>query len=152
LLFRPASGKEGQFRLVLGGSEHINVRFPAIAILPIPEMEKFEIAGQFKPGTQISIQQNSSCSKWLDLTELVLSNDLDVADNRGEDAHEDFLEAVAAAQTTLESVGLSCRWMVAATKDSTLELLLQALPTRASVLIKTPALNKDTTAATILAR
>jgi hypothetical protein len=136
----------------LGGSEHINVRFPAVAILPIPEMEQFEISGQFKPSSQIIIQQNSTCSKWLDLTELVLSNDLDVSYANGEDAHEAFVAAVAEAQTALETVGLSCRWMVAARNDNEMELQLQALPCRGSALIKTPALSKDRTATTVLAR
>jgi hypothetical protein len=137
---------------VVGGSESVNVRFPAVAILPIPEMEKFEVSGQFKPDTQIDIPRNSTCTKWLDLTDLVLSNDLDITGPEGEDFHEEFVEAVKEAQKTLESVGLSCRWMIAAKNDLEMELQLQALPTRGSVLNKTPALSKERTASTILAR
>jgi hypothetical protein len=137
---------------VVGGSESVNVRFPATAILPIPEMEKFEVSGQFKPDTQIVFPRNTTCSKWLDLTDLVLSNDLDISGPDGTDLHEEFVEAVAEAQKTLEAVGLSCRWMVAAKNNNEMEIQLQALPTRGSVLVKTPALNKERTATTILAR
>jgi hypothetical protein len=137
---------------VVGGSESINVRFPATAILPIPEMEKFEVSGQLKPDTQVIFPRNTTCTKWQDLTELVLSNDLDVSGPDGADLHEEFLEAVGEAQKTLEAVGLSCRWMIAAKDGSEMELQLQALPTRGSVLNKTPVLNKERTATTILTR
>jgi hypothetical protein len=137
---------------VVGGSESVNVRFPATAILPIPEMEKFEVSGQFKPDAQIILPRNTTCTKWLDLTDLVLSNDLDIAGPDGADLHEEFVEAVTGAQQTLETVGLSCRWMIAARNDNEMELQLQALPTRGTVLNKTPALSKERTATTILAR
>jgi hypothetical protein len=103
------------------------------------------------PDTQIDIPRNSTCTKWLDLTDL-LSNDRDITGPEGEDFHEEFVEAVTEAQKTLETVGLSCRWMIAAKNSLEMELQLQALPTRGSVLNKTPALSKERTASTILAR
>jgi hypothetical protein len=128
-IFRPADGKEGQFRLTLGGSEHVNVKIKAIDILPIPEMEPYNIVGQFKPGTQIPLQNNSACKGWFDLADLVASQDLDVTVQEGNDAHDEFLAAITTAQQTLAIIGLSWRWMLATNGDlKGVELQLQGLP------------------------
>jgi hypothetical protein len=152
-IFRPAEGKEGQFRLALGGSEHVSVRIKAIDILPIPEMEPFEITGQFRPGTQIALQSNSTCSGWFDLADLIASQDLDVVDQDGNDAHDEFLAAIKTAQQTLAIIGLSWRWMLSASGDlKGLELQLQGLPCSGAALQAMPALYKDNVAAVILKR
>jgi hypothetical protein len=144
---------EGQFRVLLGGTDHINIRIQATSILPIPEMEPFQIIGQFKPGTQVSFQKNSTCSPWLDVAELVASQDLDIYDDTNEDAHVAFLEAVADAKETLATVGLSWRWMIAAKPDGLgVELQLQGMPCAAAAIQSIPLLNKDNVAATVLAR
>jgi hypothetical protein len=138
---------------MLGGSEHVNVRIKAIDILPIPEMEPYELVGQFRPGTQVVLQNNSTCSGWFDLTDLVASQDLDVVDQEGEDAHDEFLSAVKLAQQTLAAIGLSWRWMLAASGDlKSLELQLQGLPCSGATLQATPMLCKDNVAAVVLAR
>jgi hypothetical protein len=153
IAFRPADGKEGQFRILLGSTDPLAVKLHAINILPIPEMEGYEIAGQFKPGTQIVLQNNSACLGWFDLADLVASQDLDVSRAGQEDASEDFLDAVATAQQTLASMGLSWRWMVAATADGLgLELMLQGLPCAGTALQSMPAFLKDNVATVGLAR
>jgi hypothetical protein len=144
---------EGQFRVLLGGTDHINVRIQATSILPIPEMEPFQILGQFKPGIQVCFQKNSTCSPWLDIAELVSSQDLDVYDAGNEDAHVAFLETVADAKETLHTVGLSWRWMLAVKQDRLgVELQLQGMPCAAAAIQSIPILNKDNVAATVLAR
>jgi hypothetical protein len=128
------------------------VKLQATDILPIPEMENYVITGQFKPGTQITLQSNSTCSGWFDLANLVASQDLDVSRPGQEDASEDFLDAVATAQQTLTSVGLSWRWMVAAAADGlSLELQLQGLPCAGNTLQSIPTFLKDNVATVGLA-
>jgi hypothetical protein len=41
---------------------------------------------------QISIQQNSTCSAWIDTADLVQAQDLDVFDEDGNAAHEAYLD------------------------------------------------------------
>jgi hypothetical protein len=150
---RPADGKEGQFRFVLGGTEAVAVRIQATDILPIPEMEPFTIVGQFKPGIHIALQQNSTCSGWFDVADLVASQDLEVVVGDGEDGHEHFLEAVADCQALHSQSGLSWRWMLAAAADGIgLELHLQGLSCRGTAIQSTPVLCKDNVAAVTLAK
>jgi hypothetical protein len=138
---------------VLGGTEHLNVRVPATNILPIPEMEPFEFSGQFKPGTQVSLQKNSSCSAWLDLVDLVSSQDVEVLDRAGEDATDSFLNAMAGVKETLNTAGISWRWMLAAKPDgSGVELQLQGMPCTGAAIQSIPLLTKDNVAVIILAR
>jgi hypothetical protein len=74
------------------------------------------------------LQNNSACTGWYNVADLVLSQDLDIVDEAEEDAHEKFLDAVAFCQETLSSIGLSRRWMLTAAKDEqSLELHLQGL-------------------------
>jgi hypothetical protein len=116
-------------------------------------MEPFEFVGQFRPGTQVALQNNSTCSGWFDLTDLVASQDLEVLNQEGEDAHDEFLEAVKTAQQTLAAIGLSWRWMLAASGNlKGLELQLQGLPCSGATLQSTPVLCKDNVAAVVLAR
>jgi hypothetical protein len=151
--YRPASGKEGQFRLQLGGDDPVTIKIRATDILPIPEMEHYEIAGQFKPGTQIALQKNSACSGWFDLADLVALQDLEVTGPEGEDAHDNFLDAVADSQAILSNSGLSWRWMLAAAEGgSSLELHLQGLALNGNALQSTPALCKDNVATVLLAK
>jgi hypothetical protein len=144
---------EGQYRLVLGGTEHVNVHIRATDILPIPELEPYEILGQFKPGVQLTLRKNSTCSAWIDVVELVSSQDLDIQGPDGEDAHVRFLETMADAKETLPTIGLSWRWMLAAKPDGTgVELQLQGMPSSAASLHSVPSLNRENVACTVLAR
>jgi hypothetical protein len=85
------------------GTEHLNVRVPATNILPNPEMEPFKFSGQFKPGTQISLQKNPSCLSWLNLVDLVSLQDMEVLDRMGEDTTDSFLNAMAGVKETLST-------------------------------------------------
>jgi hypothetical protein len=129
----------------------VAVKMKAIDVLPIPEMEPFVISGQFKPGTQIVLQNNSTCSGWYDLADLVASQDLEVTDLDGEDAHEEFLEAIETAQATLQVIGISWRWMLTASGDlKGLELQLQGLPCSGAALQSLPSLHRDNVAAVVI--
>jgi hypothetical protein len=116
-------------------------------------MEPFIIVGQFKPGTQIAMQNNSACSGRFDLADLVASQDLEVTDQKGKDAHDDFLAAITAAQQTLTIIGLSWRWMLAANSElKGVELQLQGLPCSGAAMQSMPALHRDNMVTVVLKR
>jgi hypothetical protein len=52
-LSRPAEGREGHYRLVLAGTEHVAVKVPAAGILDLPALKDLELNGQFLPGHQV---------------------------------------------------------------------------------------------------
>jgi hypothetical protein len=54
MVARPAGGREGQFRLVLSGTEHVQVLAPLQAVLPFPDLEGLNLSGQFIPGHQVA--------------------------------------------------------------------------------------------------
>ena len=88
-------------------------------------------------------QPNSAASAWMDLKELVASQDIDVLDKEGEPATEFFIELLEK-----EGEGASLRWLLASTtsEEHPMELRLQALPLPLSKLSKMPALLEDTAA------
>jgi hypothetical protein len=54
----------------------------------------WKIETEMELGTQIKLEKNSACSAWVDLVELVSSQDMDVVDDEGEVVTEDFLLAM----------------------------------------------------------
>jgi hypothetical protein len=90
---------------VLSSSEHVTVRAAIMDVIPIPEMANMELSGQFLPGHQIVINNNSTCSNWVDVEELIRSQDVDVFMKDGQAAHEQFLEFLAEAKAIQPHLG-----------------------------------------------
>jgi hypothetical protein len=101
----PAEGLEGSYRFVLSGAEHVTVRAAISDVIPIPEIANMELSGQFLPGQQIIINNNSTCSTWMDVEELIRSQDVDVFMKDGLPAHEQFLEFLAEAKAIQPHLG-----------------------------------------------
>jgi hypothetical protein len=64
-----------------------------------------ELVGQFLPGHQIVIKPNSTSSPWLDVEELVKSQDVDVFGPDAAPMHEQFLEMLAEARLSIPFLG-----------------------------------------------
>lgn len=88
---RPAEGQEGAFRLIVSGSSHLDLLIPVDAILPHPAFAGMSIEAQLRLGTQVKIEPNSACSKWVDIVELIQSQDMDVVTEDSESVSEKFL-------------------------------------------------------------
>jgi len=73
LAVKPAGAREGNFRLVLAGSEDISVKIPVADFIPHKAVEGFTVMGQFQPDGQIIMQPNSTATGWVDFRELVFS-------------------------------------------------------------------------------
>jgi len=63
----------------MGGSENLMLKIPAYRALPLKDVEPFTLMAEVKP-EQIVLQQNSVCSKWMDVPTFVHSQDIDVHD------------------------------------------------------------------------
>ncbi len=66
LAVNPAGAREGNFRLVLAGTEDVSVRLPITDFIPHKSMEGYTVVGQFQPGGQIIMQPNSTATSWVD--------------------------------------------------------------------------------------
>jgi hypothetical protein len=130
LAVKPANGAEGTFQVVLGGSQHVEVKFLATNVISHSALEGFELRGQFEPGESISFQPNSTCSTWVDFREMVAGQDLDAySTTAGELATEAFLAALDAARTKKQPIGAAFRWAATIADGArNIEIQLQALP------------------------
>jgi hypothetical protein len=56
---------------------------------------------------QVVIQQNATCSGWIDTCDLIQAHDLDVFDDQGNPAHETYLDALEEARADKPHLGTS---------------------------------------------
>ena len=89
---------------------------------------------------EIVIRQNSSCSEWMDLEELVRADKILIRIGANDDTERKLVTALAASSAARKPVGASMRWAVCAAEDGSLTLMLQALPVPLTVLDKHPSL------------
>jgi len=89
---------------------------------------------EFEPGNEVRLLHNSVASKWVDVSNLIQSGDVD-AYLDGKEANNSFLEALKMVNDDQPEVGISWRWIVGIAADSlSLELCLQALPCNESTI------------------
>jgi len=77
------------------------------------------------------LERNSTCSPWLDVLDLVQSNDADVLDSDGNLVNERFLKMIQEYQNSHPDrpAGISWRWALGLRQNSTdILLMTQALP------------------------
>jgi hypothetical protein len=87
----------------------------------------------------------------VDVADLIQAQDLDVYDEKGEAAHDIYLDAIEDAKQETSHIGISWRWGLAASEDgASIELQLQALPCNGSALKSNPAFQEDNLAVVVL--
>ena len=94
LAVRPSVGEEGAYRFVLHGPDKIKLKFPVSKLLPSNLFEDMFIEAELAIGDQIKMERNSVCSAWIDIVELVRSQDVLVVDNNDDDIATEFLAAI----------------------------------------------------------
>jgi len=94
MAIKPAEGEEGAFRFVLAGPDKVKLHFPISDILQDFIFSEMYIKAEMHIGQQILMEKNSVCSKWMDLVDLVNSQDVEVVDKNGADVSETFMEAM----------------------------------------------------------
>lgn len=82
----------------------------ASEVIPCRELSQWTLYGQF-PGKELYFDQNCCATRWLDVKELVASQDIDVLEKDGKLCNEDFLEVLEGAD---KPVSASFRWAVKA--------------------------------------
>ena len=126
LAVRPSDGEEGSFRFVLHGPDNIKLKFPANRLLPGELFADMFIEAELKIGDQIQMERNSVCSAWVDIVDLVRSQDILVVDSSDEDVAVEFLAAIDAfkrdhTESTgkADSAGICLRWVLGTRGEDT---------------------------------
>ena len=124
LAAKPARGEEGAFRFVLTGPEKVKLRFTINSVLPSGLFAGMVAEAEVDIRDHIQPEKNSVCSKWMDVLELVQSQDMLVLDDQGEDSSEEFIAAMASLKKdtlqetgSTDRAGISFRWLVARCRD-----------------------------------
>ena len=93
-MVKPAAGEEGSFRFVLDGPEKLNLKFNVQSVLPSGIFSDMVTEAELHVGQHIKMQKNSCCSEWMDVAELVRSQDIRISNRLGKDAGEEFLHGM----------------------------------------------------------
>ena len=96
LIGKPCLGREGQFKFLISGNDHYRINMEVNKVVNEPTFANMRITCQLALGSQVELGVNSTCSRWVDVIELVESQDADVLNSEGESVLEDFLEKWAA--------------------------------------------------------
>ena len=133
------------FRVALGGSEILKVRFSTRDVFLATDTPAIQLRYEVWP-RDIVIRRNMSTSEWLDISTLLASRDISVAGEGPADAdlpvdNETLLTAMDGQPKA--QVSASIRWAVCAGIDGRMELVLQTFPATAAVLSGKPAFRGD---------
>ena len=122
LAVNPSPGEEGYYRLVVLGTTQLEVKAEASTIIPSEKLEGYWLYGQFEPSKIVHFANNCCVTAWIDVRELVASQDLDVYDADGAAANEAFLEALDNARKATPSLGAAWRWAINVNASSKVKL------------------------------
>jgi hypothetical protein len=126
------------FRFALGGTAIITAEFTSKDLFATKILPSTPLTFKARPN-QIVLRKNMLSSAWMDVLDLVRSQDLLVTTDDSGDENDDFLELIEALEDK-DSVAAAIRWAVGVGADNRLELQLQALPGTADSLNSKPLL------------
>ena len=125
MALRPAGGEEGCFRFDLQGPSKLKIRFEVAEVLNSPLFENMIAEAELDVGDQIRMEKNSCGSPWVDLVDLVRSQDFLITDSEDNDVAEDFLHNLDLLKEQQEKsagrggmVGISLRWILGTSPDN----------------------------------
>jgi hypothetical protein len=132
---RPNGRMLDHYRVTLGGSRILDISFPVASLMTLPGAAAWKFRQQVWP-KDVEIRRNMTTSGWLDLSELLASNDALVMDDSNEpvpsDKMGDLMKSAGAAA--------SVRFAVIVGEDHSMRLQLQGLPATSAALMAKPAL------------
>ena len=129
MALKPAGGEEGSFRFVLAGPNKLKIRFEVSDVLNNPLFGGMFAEAELAIGDQIRMEKNSAGSAWVDVVELIRSQDYLVTDSDDNDVADEFLANLETCRKELDKkdqghiLGISIRWMLGTVPDSTRVLL-----------------------------
>ena len=98
MALKPAGGEEGSFRFVLAGPNKLKIRFKVSDVLNNPLFGGMFEEAELAIGDQIRIEKNSAGSAWVDVVELIRSQDYLVTDSDDNDVADKFLANLESAR------------------------------------------------------
>ena len=129
MALKPAGGEEWSFRFVLAGPNKLKIRFEVSDVLNNPLFGGMFAEAELAIGDQIRIEKNSAGSAWVDVVELIRSQDYLVTDSDDNDVADEFLANLEKCKKELDKkdqgqiLGISIRWILGTLPDSTRVLL-----------------------------
>ena len=125
LAVRPAPGEEGNFRFAMAGPDKLKLKFSIRDILNSPQFDGMSAEAELDIGDQIQFDKNSVSSPWVDVVDLVRSQDFMITNREDEDVSEEFLTGMTKYKDDLlkksgraDLAGISIRWVLGLRGDS----------------------------------
>ena len=126
-------------RIVLGGTEIIQVDFHLYSVIPNGYFAGWRVRYQIWP-RDVAIRRNMASSDWADIEAMAAGRDLEILDREGALIPPgEFLATLARLDPP--NAG-SVRWAVTTSDDSSFQLQLQGLPGSTPTLNSKPILRK----------
>ena len=114
---KPSEGEEGTFRFALHGPDAIKLKFAVNKVLPSGLFTNMFVEAEMVVGDHIKLDNNTVCSDWLDVVELVKAQDVLVINDNDDDVGAEFLMAIESNKKDLvettgkaDNVGICLRW------------------------------------------
>ena len=131
IALKPEGGEEGSFRFVLAGISKLKIRFNISDNLNSPLFEGMIAEAELAVGDQIRLDKNSACSAYMDVVELIRSQDYLVTDSDDNDVADEFLANLEKCRKDLDKkgqgdmLGISIRWTLGTLPGSTHQWRIQ---------------------------
>ena len=129
---RPSSGQEGNFRFTLAGPSKLPIQFDVSDVLKSDLFRDMTVEAELDIADNIRMELNSVCSEWVDIVELVRSQDISIVGKKREDRVDEFLTSIDSLKKDLmeetgrtEKAGICLRWVLGTVMDSR-EVILMA--------------------------
>ena len=129
---RPSSGQEGNFRFTLAGPSKLPIQFDVSDLLKSDLFRDMTVEAELDIADNIRMELNSVCSEWVDIVELVRSQDISIVGKKREDRGDEFLTSIDSLKKDLmeetgrtEKAGICLRWVLGTVMNSR-EVILMA--------------------------
>ena len=129
---RPSSGQEGNFRFTLAGPSKLPIQFDVSDMLKSDLFRDMTVEAELDIADNIRMELNLVCSEWVDIVELVRSQDISIVGKKREDRVDEFLTSIDSLKKDLmeetgrtEKAGICLRWVLGTVMNSR-EVILMA--------------------------
>ena len=116
---RPSSGQEGNFRFTLAGPSKLPIQFDVSDLLKSDLFRDMTVEAELDIADNIRMELNLVCSEWVDIVELVRSQDISIVGKKREDRVDEFLTSIDSLKKDLmeetgrtEKAGICLRWVL----------------------------------------
>ena len=129
---RPSSGQEGNFRFTLAGPSKLPIQFDVSDMLKSDLFRDMTVEAELDIADNIRMELNLVCSEWVDIVELVRSQNISIVGKKREDRVNEFLTSIDSLKKDLmeetgrtEKAGICLRWVLGTVMNSR-EVILMA--------------------------